>query len=943
MKHWFQKGAAVLTAALLMGQTVSASAAAQPVRQEESLKIASLSDTHYLSPTLIKDTEDFTEHLNSDRKMFAESEAFLNALLDTVKKDDPDVLLISGDLTKDGEREGHEALAGILERFEEETGAQVYITPGNHDLNNSNAMNFNTDSGEAVPAGRTTPEDYKRIYADLVYNDDSVIASFVPAEGKQGGSLSYAARPKDGFTILSIDSARYSADNTDSGTDEHETSGNVGPELEAWVVEQIQAARQRGDTVIGLQHHGMVPHFSMEPDLLPMYLVNDYERLAAVYADAGMSYIFTGHMHANDIATVTTEAGNTLYDIETGSVVTYPSPARCVTFTRTIENGTVKESMDIRTYTGVGPVTFTNPVTGEEQTVEDITEYGKAHGFSNDMLTTTVNGFLHDYYAQIAQAGGIRPVLVALVNSLMGESVQFRNFDELISVGLPKLLPSKEENGAVYYDYSQSGMVIDTTGSSFELQLLIPTAGLLQTLNVLLDKLDEEIRDPAELDQTVTALTESLTAIPVVPDGETPKNLLDYANYIYQSHLGGEDSTVQPEWVKATAQKIQNGELVDNVIDVLVKNLSDLLNQILDHLSVSETLGITGWNNNEGTKDFVAADNRTPLLRPYNQHGNTQTTLALIFGPLGADWPTDADDTKVFTVPSLDYSLGSFLDDFNGSFAGRLYSIDIHALLDELINGTPADPEEGTPAEEGLLTEEMRGQLSGWLLGLVTSMGTDSNYPEDNHTTIACQWKLLTDRTALDAAIAEAEALDLTPYTAETAQAVTDALTAAQALPLTATQGEMDNAADAIRKAISGLKEIVTIDRAALETAIAQAQQLDLSRYTAGTAQAVTNALTAAMALPETATQEEIDAAAKALTDALSALEEKANGGTDAPDDSRPQIPDNSGTGNLEDGSTDTPTEIPQTGEGVAVYPLLLLILSAGGLVLALRLKKRVH
>lgn len=71
----------------------------------------------------------------------------------TVKKDDPDVLLISGDLTKDGEREGHEALAGILERFEEETGAQVYITPGNHDLNNSNAMNFNTDSGEAVPAG----------------------------------------------------------------------------------------------------------------------------------------------------------------------------------------------------------------------------------------------------------------------------------------------------------------------------------------------------------------------------------------------------------------------------------------------------------------------------------------------------------------------------------------------------------------------------------------------------------------------------------------------------------------------------------------------------------------------------------------------------------------------------------------------------------------------
>ena len=44
----------------------------------------------------------------------------------------------------------------------------------------------------------------------------------------------------------------------------------------------------------------MIPHFSMEPDILPMYLVNDYERLSKEFADAGMQYIFTGHMHAND-------------------------------------------------------------------------------------------------------------------------------------------------------------------------------------------------------------------------------------------------------------------------------------------------------------------------------------------------------------------------------------------------------------------------------------------------------------------------------------------------------------------------------------------------------------------------------------------------------------------------------------------------------------------
>ncbi len=797
MKKWLKRGAAMVIAAVMTAQAALPALAAES-GTEETLKIASLSDTHYLSPTLIKDTEDFTTHLNSDRKMFAESDAFVNALLDTIKKDDPDVLLISGDLTKDGEKEGHEALAAILEKFEEETDTEVYITPGNHDLNNSNAMNFNTEDGVAAPAGRTTQEDYKKIYGDLVYNDDSVIATFTPAEDKQGGGLSYVARPKDGFTIISIDSARYSADNTESGLNEHETSGAVSADLEQWVVEQITAAKERGDTVIGLQHHGMVPHFTMEPDLLPMYLVNDYERLAQVYADAGMSYIFTGHMHANDIATVTTEAGNTLYDIETGSVVTYPSPARAVTLTRSIDSGIVKETMDVKTYTHVGPITFTDPLTGEERTIEDMTEYGRQHGFSNDMLTTTVNGFLHSYYAQAIEAGGIRSVIESLVSDLAGMDL---TVDQLVDVGLPLLLPTPEEGGTLYYDSDEGGMVIDTTGSALELQILIRNSGLKQALNVLLDKVDALLEDPAELDNAVTTIVESLTGIMVTDD----KTLLDYVNYIYQSHLGGEDNGQQPQWVQDATAKIENGELVDQVIDVLVQDIASLLDTVLDNLTVTEVLGITGWDNNEGVKNFIAAEGRTPLLSPYKGHNNTETTLALIFGPLGAGW-TSSNNT--FTVPSADYTLGQFLDDFNDSFAGALYTIDLGAMLDELINGTPADPEEGTEATEGLITEEIRNQLGGWLLSLVNSMGTDSNHPQDNNTEISVQWKLLTDRTALDAAIEKAERLDLSQYTEASAKAVKDALTMAKSLPKTASQDEMNTAAKNLEDAMAALQTV---------------------------------------------------------------------------------------------------------------------------------------
>ena len=84
-----------------------------------TLKIAVMSDDHYLSPSMIRDTADYTTALNSDRKMFAESDAILRTMLDAVRQDKPDVLLISGDLTKDGEQECHKALAKQLQQLQQ--------------------------------------------------------------------------------------------------------------------------------------------------------------------------------------------------------------------------------------------------------------------------------------------------------------------------------------------------------------------------------------------------------------------------------------------------------------------------------------------------------------------------------------------------------------------------------------------------------------------------------------------------------------------------------------------------------------------------------------------------------------------------------------------------------------------------------------------------------
>ena len=388
----------LLAVVLVFTLTVPALAAEKP--QDMNLRIDVMSDLHYLSPDMIADTEDFEHAFNSDRKLLKESSSVLREMLERVRADKPDILLVSGDLTKDGEQECHAALAKQLQQLQQDVpGLKIYVINGNHDIRNYNAKNFNTADGKAVPATRTEPEDFKRIY-DFVYSDPTVIATFTPAEGNKAGGLSYVARPVEGLTVIAMDTCRYSSDNTSNGDDEHETSGAISADLEKWVIEQTAAAKARGDLVIGLEHHGLVPHFDVQPTILPMYLVNGYERIAQEYADAGMSVVFTGHMHAVDIAAMTTKAGNTFYDIETGSALTYPCPVRFVDLRRTTVGGETNTYMSVSTKTHIGPINYTDPATGVAYVIDDLTEYAREFGFTTAMLKTVAGDFIKSFFGK---------------------------------------------------------------------------------------------------------------------------------------------------------------------------------------------------------------------------------------------------------------------------------------------------------------------------------------------------------------------------------------------------------------------------------------------------------------------------------------------------------------------------------------------------------------
>ena len=132
------------------------------------------------------------------------------------------------------------------------------------------------------------------------------------------------------------------------------------------------------------------------------------------------------------------------------------------------------------------------------------------------------------------------------------------------------------------------------------------------------------------------------------------------------------------------------------------------------------------------------------------------------------------------------------------------------------------------------------------------------------------------DYSAVDAAIEAAEAIDADKYTEASVKAVNDAVAAVvEGLDITK-QAEVDAMAKAIEDAIGNLQKKAA-DYTALEAAIARKDALNANDWTAETWADVVDAYTAATGIAKDLTiddQATIDAAAKALNDAIDALEE---------------------------------------------------------------------
>lgn len=570
------------------------------------IKIVHLSDVHYFSQKLYADCGDFTIAENSDRKMFRESGAIVDKALAEIVAYQPDLVILSGDLTKDGELVCHQGMHEKLAAAKKQLAnagkqAMFCVINGNHDINNDdNGRDFS--SGKAEHTDLVDPLAFKELYADCGYDD--AIAKFDEG-GSQGGSLSYVVRPAKGVTLIVVDSGKYSADQNGLGRDEHVTSGVVGEKLLAWVESQAKQARAAGDIVFVTQHHGVIPHFSMEPELMGEYLVDNYEDCQRRYADAGVSAVFTGHMHANDIASITTEAGNTLYDIETCATVTYPSDIRFATLSWKREEGTanVEATLAVENHP-LGSVDYVDFDNGATTRIPDITAYGEERLLTVDVIKTMIaDALVSPAIDDMVANGGVKPALAGLLGGLNVGDGTADGLDPALFNMLLTMLPQSQDEAlavvlgdlsfllksygtlGIWSDAAQQRIILeqlDGVTSSAQVLALSPDPSLAAEIEAvaasvpmaaagywsyyidatsfakfmatLYANIDTQLLQEGKGDtlSLLRSLIEVLVNEQVSDDG---KILFDLIKFAYGDHLYGDETC--PDWVEVSAANMQ--------------------------------------------------------------------------------------------------------------------------------------------------------------------------------------------------------------------------------------------------------------------------------------------------------------------------------------------------------------------------------------------------
>lgn len=257
-------------------------------------RLMAVSDLHYMAPSLYSGSELFLRVLrNGDGKAPQYGEELLAALYREIIAQQPDALIVTGDLTFNGEKKSHEALADWFGSVEA-AGVPVWVIPGNHDINTS-PVGF--DQSSYFLTESVTPEEFASIYTDFI--------------GKGNVGFSYAVPVGSRLTAAMTDVSCYQ--------EQAQTFGVFTAQHASW----LESVLKGNTAVITATHHSLLQHtdFSKES-----FLMFGHENMQALLETYGVRLNLSGHMHIQHVA-----REGSLFDAAQGAFCIWPHRYAAVT------------------------------------------------------------------------------------------------------------------------------------------------------------------------------------------------------------------------------------------------------------------------------------------------------------------------------------------------------------------------------------------------------------------------------------------------------------------------------------------------------------------------------------------------------------------------------------------------------------------------------------
>lgn len=249
--------------------------------QDKKTSFWVISDTHLIADSLHDHGQAFSQmQKTSQGKDLYYQETALSAFVRMAQKKKPAAIIVTGDVTFNGERVSAEKFAEIFEPLEE---TQLLVLPGNHDIYDGWAREFR--GKKQYYAGQISPRMWRNIFKTSYKNAVSV----------DDKSLAYSVQLNPNYLLILADSNDYGKEES---TTAPATAGFLGREQRRWIKAQLQYASENNLQVIFCMHHNLYAH---NPAVNKGYVVDDYRELRKLLAQYNVKLVFSGHIHAQNI------------------------------------------------------------------------------------------------------------------------------------------------------------------------------------------------------------------------------------------------------------------------------------------------------------------------------------------------------------------------------------------------------------------------------------------------------------------------------------------------------------------------------------------------------------------------------------------------------------------------------------------------------------------